>query len=81
MLLIQCNGCKDVATTEGYTNPDAALSCGCCPEDHDHAAAANSCDGSHKGDCHVSNKDCPVCRSVTITVLPGSVQMQHAIGG
>lgn len=34
-----------------HANPDAALICapgsGCCPESHDHAAAANACPGNH----------------------------------
>ena len=47
MLLIQCNQCRAVATTDAGHSPDAAIKCNCCPEDHDHAANANACQGDH----------------------------------
>lgn len=31
-----------------HRNIDAQVSCSCCPEDHDHGAAANACPGNHE---------------------------------
>lgn len=69
MLLVQCNSCKAVAfaADEQHQNTDAALECGCCPEDHDHAAHANA--GNDP------------CRPVTITLVPGQVTLQPVSGG
>jgi hypothetical protein len=42
MLRIQCNQCgRSVVTTDG-SDPDSALLCDCCPEDHHHGEAANA---------------------------------------
>lgn len=69
MLLVQCNGCKAVAfAPDGqHENPDAALECACCAQDHDHAAHANA-------------GNVP-CRPVTITMIPGQVILQPVSGG
>lgn len=63
MLHIQCNQCgKSVVTSDG-SDPDSALVCGCCPEDHHHGEAANE-----------SGQACrPVTISVGATVGPGGV--------
>lgn len=68
MLLVQCDGCKKTAFAQDgdHQNPDAALECECCTEDHDHAANANA--GT-------------VCRPVTITLVPGQVTLHQASGG
>ena len=63
--LVQCNGCGASTETEDHQNPDAALKCGCCTKDHDHAANANA--GGEP------------CRPVTITLVPGQVVLQ-AVG-
>lgn len=48
--LVKCNQCDANATLTGpMKDPDGAVVCGCCPEDHDHAAAANACPGGHDG--------------------------------
>jgi hypothetical protein len=57
----------------------AAVTCSCCPQDHDHDAAAG-CDQSHDGDCGKDNPDCPVCRPVIITAMPGSARLLPAGG-
>lgn len=44
--------------------------------DVSHDRAASSCDAAHDGGCSKDNKDCAVCRPVTITVMPGSTVMQ-----
>jgi hypothetical protein len=66
-------------------DPHAALSCrpgfGCCPQAHDHAAACDSCTGAHQGPCRVGVLGCAVCRSLTITALPGSAQLHGLSGG
>jgi hypothetical protein len=53
---------------------------GCCDgsahPDVSHDRAASSCDAAHDGGCSKDNKDCAVCRPVTITVMPGSTVMQ-----
>ncbi len=48
MLVVQCQGCSKVAFAQDHQNPNAALTCPCCPEDHDHDAAANACTGGHE---------------------------------
>jgi len=63
--LVQCNGCGASTETEDHQNPDAALKCGCCTKDHDHAANANAGD---------------VCRPVTIGPLPGQIVLQPVSG-
>jgi hypothetical protein len=68
MLHVQCNSCKEWAVTENMGDPDSAVICECCTEDHDHAQAVR--DTRDAG-----------CRPVTITVLPGSVDMHPALGG
>lgn len=61
-----------------FANPDAMVTCPaggpCCQQDHDHAAAANACPGGH--DCGLGVDGCTVCRPLTITVVPGSTQVQ-----
>ena len=47
MLHISCKGCHAWTVTEDVRAPNAALTCPCCPLDHDHDAAANACPGSH----------------------------------
>ncbi len=52
MLRVQCNQCGKSAYTDNVLDPDSALACDCCPQQHDHAAAANACIGagvSHAG--------------------------------
>lgn len=68
MLLVQCNGCKKTAFAQDgeHRNPDAALECDCCAEDHDHAENANA--GGEP------------CRPVTITLVPGQVTLQRTEG-
>jgi hypothetical protein len=89
MLHVQCPGCLTSAYIECNCPPgvsagdghlygcrmadlDAEVTCpedsSCCQEDHHHGEAAN-----------VAGE---ACRPLTITVLPGSVQMQHVpLGG
>ena len=57
-------------------SPGGAVSCGCCPQDHDHDEQGASCDLSHDGDCHKDNGACAVCRPVIITAMPGSAHMR-----
>jgi hypothetical protein len=47
MFHVACKQCRAWTVTEDSSSPDAALTCSCCPEQHDHAAAANACPGSH----------------------------------
>jgi hypothetical protein len=40
LLMLQCNKCNAFVFGAGNVNggpPDSQLTCGCCPEDHDHA--------------------------------------------
>lgn len=69
MLLIECNGCHTkMFSEEANVDPDAALTCadpeasGCCTDDHHHG------DNQRVGE---------PCRPITITVMPGSVVVQH----
>lgn len=70
MFEVQCNSCGTQAFTENRADPDSALVCpegsGCCTEEHHHGQAANETGTP--------------CRPVTITMLPGSIAMQHASG-
>jgi len=36
-LEVTCDSCGESARTLNGSNPDGALSCDCCPENHDHA--------------------------------------------
>lgn len=46
MLRVQCNQCGTTAWTDNGDDPDSALSCGCCTQDHHHGQAANACPGA-----------------------------------
>jgi len=37
---VKCDSCGQEGWTPDGSNPDAAVKCACCPEDHDHS----SCD-------------------------------------
>ncbi len=37
--VIVCKGCQTSVTLYGTEDPHAALTCGCCPEDHHHGVA------------------------------------------
>ena len=39
-MLVTCNQCGASATIADGTDPDAALTCACCPQDHHHGQAA-----------------------------------------
>ncbi len=66
-----------------------AAGCKCCEEDHHHGENANSCHGADAGhvigdrtlQCsEVSPEErlmvgCTVCRSITITGMPGTLQV------
>jgi hypothetical protein len=54
MLHIQCDQCGASVIAADGSDPDAALSCGCCPQDHHHGQAAGE-----SGE---------PCRPITITV-------------
>lgn len=49
--LARCNQCGAVSESplESGRDPDASVACGCCPQAHDHAAAANACPRGHEG--------------------------------
>lgn len=49
MLIVQCRSCQKIGFAQDHSNPDAFLTCSCCPEPHDHAAAANACPQGHDG--------------------------------
>jgi hypothetical protein len=36
-LRVTCDSCGTTAHTQNGADPDAAVDCGCCPEDHSHA--------------------------------------------
>lgn len=66
MFMAECDGCKTKGFTEDGTAFGAAVSCGCCPEDHDHDANAEG--GTP-------------CRPITVYALPGTAQMTGVLGG
>lgn len=35
-LVVECKSCGTTAETWDYQHPDLAVTCGCCPVDHDH---------------------------------------------
>lgn len=37
MITVTCNSCGKTAQAADGRNPDAALECACCPQQHDHA--------------------------------------------
>ena len=54
MLHLSCNQCGASATVADGADPDAALTCGCCPLDHHHGQAATESGNA--------------CRPITISV-------------
>ena len=57
MLNVSCNKCGASVTVTAIAaaaDPDAALTCACCPEDHHHGRAANESGAA--------------CRPITINV-------------
>lgn len=56
MFEITCNRCGAGVRTSDLSDPDAALICGCCPENHHHGQNAAACpgiDAGHPGTpCH-----------------------------
>jgi hypothetical protein len=48
------------------------------PDSRERDTSAGPCPGGH---CGAGVKGCTVCRPLKITVLPGSVRVQRAIGG
>ena len=79
MLHVQCPGCGAFVLTTNGADPDSELVCACCPEDHHHGEAANSCPRTHDGDCGKDVDGCTVCRPLVITLPRGSIDLQ--IGG
>ena len=73
--LVQCNQCDARTTVQGASDPDGALSCACCPEDHHHGQAAAACPQTHPGPCALGVDGCTVCRPLTIVALPDTVQL------
>lgn len=45
-----------------HANLDAQIQCSCCPEDHDHGAAANACPGNHENDACPEPRTCRIWR-------------------
>jgi len=76
-----------VSGTSGFTEDPSkaydALACpensACCKSDHDCGEAANACPGGHPdGRCGYGVDGCTVCHPLTITVIPGSVNLSMA---
>lgn len=65
--LVECITCHALAVAADGQGAQAALSCRCCPEDHDHAEAANA-------------SGTP-CRPVTVHVGAVSAQLGFLGGG
>lgn len=40
MMHVKCNSCGNFALTLNGSDPDSAVKCDCCPEDHSHAGDA-----------------------------------------
>lgn len=55
-----------------HASIDAQLNCRCCPQDHDHAAAANACPGGH-GSCPDAGRDCRTWRGIIADALNPAV--------
>lgn len=72
------HGCPSADLDAQVVCPDPAAT-GCCPQDHHHGLAANSCPG-HEGEHHKGNPECAVCRPLVITAMPGSAQIQMTGG-
>ena len=67
MLRVQCNQCQASAYTDNVDNPDDALACACCPQDHSHGLSANECPGAgvNHGDASCPHPDPQACTVVT----------------
>lgn len=48
MYRVTCKQCGAIGTAMDGNNPQAAVSCDCCTQDHDHDVSANSCRGANK---------------------------------
>lgn len=73
--LVQCNQCSERTAVQSAADPDGALGCGCCPEDHHHGQAAAACPRTHEGPCALGTAGCTVCRPLTIVALPDTVAL------
>ena len=79
--LVTCPNCNVSAVMDGdqLRDPDAGLDCdpdgNCCLKDHHHGMNAEHDPASHPGECGVGNPDCPICRPLVITPLPGSANV------
>lgn len=49
MFHIGCSRCGKWTVVQDLSDPDAALQCSCCPQDHHHGQAANACPGIEAG--------------------------------
>ncbi len=69
---VTCKQCGKNALIE-HTSFQDAFQCGCCPENHDHDAAANACPSAGVGHdgapCGPQIEGCTVCRPITIDIL------------
>lgn len=62
-----------------HANPDALVRCGCCPEDHDHAAAANACPGGHDDAPCPDKKDCRVWKGAIAEAFHPDYSGDHPV--
>lgn len=60
LIKVVCNQCGAKAYTENGDDPDGALVCACCPQDHNHGHAANACPGNHEGAACPASMTCIV---------------------
>lgn len=49
-----------------HSDLDGQLACRCCPENHDHAAAANACPGGHDDAPCPEPRDCRLWKNATV---------------
>lgn len=78
MFHLHCPKCGAWAVVPDLRDPDAALQCGCCPLDHHHGHAANACACNGDPGLDPGHEDCTVCRPITITPLPGTINVGAA---
>jgi hypothetical protein len=64
VLLVKCQSCGATGYAGNHGDPDSAVSCGCCPEDHHHG--------------HASNETNTPCRPVEIQIMPGGAAITPA---
>lgn len=82
---VQCNNCGAWGLTDNHGDPDSAVRCVTDAGDPPGSVDGSCCTACHTHDEHAQyareqHDDGSLCRTVTITIMPGGVQVSGAGG-